>query len=36
MTVEEEKVFGAYDLGLGFFGVTLLVSGYYRAVEYGK
>ena len=36
MTVEEEKAFGAYDIGLGLFGVTLLVSGYYRAVEYGK
>lgn len=36
MTVEEEKAFGAYDIGLGLFGTTLLVSGYYRAVEYGK
>ena len=36
MTIEEEKRLGYADITVGAAGVALLVSGYYRATQYGK
>ena len=36
MDVEDEKFLAIVDISLGITGVLLLVSGYYRATEYGK
>jgi|UniRef100_A0A7S2UMI6 putative membrane protein len=36
MSIDEEKLLGYADIGYGLFGTLLFVSGYYRAVDYGK
>uniref|UniRef100_A0A7S2S978 Uncharacterized protein n=1 Tax=Eucampia antarctica TaxID=49252 RepID=A0A7S2S978_9STRA len=36
MSEDEEKSLGYFDIGLGLTGTLLLVTGYYRAVDYGK
>lgn len=36
MSIDEEKFMGAADITVGISGVAVLVSGYYRATQYGK
>lgn len=36
MSIEEEKLLGVADIMTGVAGTALLVSGYYRATQYGK
>jgi len=36
MSQEDQDLISSADIALGISGVTLAVSGYYRAVEYGK
>ena len=36
MSVDQEKALGYADITVGVAGVALLISGYYRATQYGK
>jgi len=36
MSIEEEKFLGYSDITVGVAGVAVLVSGYFRATQYGK
>ena len=36
MSVEEEQFMSAADITVGLSGVAVLISGYYRATQYGK